>query len=259
MRAEATVPLDEYLARAPDREREPLRFRWHLERYRFALAQTGTGGRAADVGCGTGFGSRELSTACAEVHAFDINPALVRWLRRQMPDDRIRFSVFDVHRGRLPGAPYDLVCAFEVVEHLEEPGRALDNLASSLGETGVLVLSTPNEAGDSPGSHPFHVSSFDPASLGALLDDRFPSVELYSQGTPSLRHELERHKATSRLVSAVRIVDRLRLRRWLPDGVRHLLLRRLVGVDPRRVRSEVTDIRPGAEPEARWLVAICRN
>lgn len=45
----------------------------------------------------------------------------------------------------IPPGKYDFVFCFEVLEHLTNPLKALDNLKSTLNTNGVLIISVPNE------------------------------------------------------------------------------------------------------------------
>lgn len=48
---------------------------------------------------------------------------------------------------RIPGAPFDVIVAGDILEHMDAPGRALDNLHRFLKRTGRLVVSVPNAFG----------------------------------------------------------------------------------------------------------------
>jgi SAM-dependent methyltransferase len=73
--------------------------------------------------------------------------------------------------------PADVVVAFEVVEHLFDPGRFVADCARVLRPGGLLVLSCPNAAGfdiqalgaESLAVDPEHVNLFTPSSLAGLL------------------------------------------------------------------------------------------
>lgn len=70
-----------------------------------------------------------------------------------------------------PDRTFDLVCAFDIVEHVEDDRGALSELSRVLKEDGVLILSVPIHRGfwtdfdDLVG----HVRRYEPAELGPLL------------------------------------------------------------------------------------------
>ena len=74
--------------------------------------------------------------------------------------------------------PADVVAAFEVIEHLHDPGRLVAAAAGILRPGGLLVLSCPNGLGfdiqalgaASSAVDPEHVNLFSPAGLGLLLE-----------------------------------------------------------------------------------------
>lgn len=259
MKTEADIDLATYLAQAPDPERDTQRMGWHLARYRFALEQRPAPARAADLGCGLGFGAAVLSPAAREVRAFDINPQVVEHAAERCTLANVRFAVHDALTGQVPESPYDLICAFEIIEHLEEPATALRHLRASLAGGGRLVLSTPNSADGDTGSHPFHSFQFSQPTLEKLLREHFLSVTIYSQGVPHKRREFETRKDRSSLLKWLRRFDLLRLRRFLPLAVVEPVLDQVTKVSQDSQRDERAWITPGANELARWTVAVCSN
>jgi SAM-dependent methyltransferase len=77
------------------------------------------------------------------------------------------------------GHSFDTIVAGEIIEHIENPGRFLRNMARHLNPAGTLIVSTPNPfyAGQSwkiwrfgrPAVHEDHVGWHDPITLTALL------------------------------------------------------------------------------------------
>lgn len=102
-----------------------------------------------DVGCGAGLFSDVLISLGAEVSALDFAQGLLdaaasahqaRW-----SDPKITYLCADAASWEGWGqASYDALCAFEVLEHLEHPERALDRWLSSLRPGGDVFLSSPN-------------------------------------------------------------------------------------------------------------------
>jgi SAM-dependent methyltransferase len=151
----------------------------HLARYRWA-AQLAAGRRVLDAGCGTGYGCALLAEAGAEdVVGVDIAAGVLDSVCRGMPE-AVRLD--DADLGDLPYADgeFDLIVCFDVLEHLDDPGPALDQIVRVLAADGVLLASTPNRAVHSPTS-PHHRHEFLPDELAEELRARLDKVTLVRQ------------------------------------------------------------------------------
>lgn len=85
----------------------------------------------------------------------------------------------------------DVVCAFEVIEHLFDPGRFIRDCHTLLRPGGVLILSCPNSAGfdvsllgaASSAVDAEHVNLFTPASLTRLVErNGFEALDVSTPG-----------------------------------------------------------------------------
>jgi ubiquinone/menaquinone biosynthesis C-methylase UbiE len=75
---------------------------------------------------------------------------------------------------------FDLVVSFETIEHVEEPERALDEIARVLAPAGLVVVSTTNSR-QYLVENEFHVREFDHDEFVEQLEARFPAVRLLFQ------------------------------------------------------------------------------
>ena len=76
----------------------------------------------------------------------------------------------------------DLVVSFETIEHLNRPGRFLDECARILAAEGTLIVSTPNRpVYRAEVANPHHVREFDRDEFTSLLGERFGSVAWFTQ------------------------------------------------------------------------------
>jgi SAM-dependent methyltransferase len=103
----------------------------------------GRGGRLLDVGCGSGRFLARASALGYVVTGLDFNPVAVQVARS-------RFGLLDVHctslqefRTRNPHRYFDVVTAFEVLEHVEDPRGFLQTVFDLLRPGGFLALSVP--------------------------------------------------------------------------------------------------------------------
>jgi len=56
---------------------------------------------------------------------------------------KARFQVYDVQGDRVLAEKFDIIIAFEVVEHLEYPEKAIKNMYDSIVKGGKVVISSP--------------------------------------------------------------------------------------------------------------------
>ncbi len=122
----------------------------HLGRYLFAreYLRDRRVETVADVGCGTGYGARELASIAARVIAVDANDEPLRHARELYATDNIEYRVASADDESLssiadPGS-LDAVVCFETLEHLTDPFGALGCLSGLIRPSGYLILSVPN-------------------------------------------------------------------------------------------------------------------
>ena len=110
--------------------------RWALRRY-FPAARS-----FLEVGCGTGYTLTALRSAGAhlDLAGGDVHPEGLAVARRRLPG----VPLFRLDARTLPfDAAYDVVGAFDVVEHIPEDEQALDALARATRPGGGVLLTVP--------------------------------------------------------------------------------------------------------------------
>ena len=157
----------------------------HYHRYLWA-APLAAGRRVLDLGSGEGYGSAILaSSGAASVVGVDVDERAVEHARLSYSAPNLSFETGDaLDLGGHDPAAFDLVVAFEVIEHVDDPARLLDRVAELLDPAGVLVVSTPDrlvygEARER--ENPFHRHELTEPELRELLGERFPNVALWGQ------------------------------------------------------------------------------
>ena len=133
------------------------------------------GGRLLDVGCGTGHFAEAARQAGYRVTGLDRS-------RPQLDLARSRFGLTDLHAetlagyaGHAPAGSFDVVTAFQVLEHVADPVAFLAHAKGLIAPGGYLGLGVPNwriwpifrEPFDAP---PNHLTRWSRTSIRTALD-----------------------------------------------------------------------------------------
>ena len=155
----------------------------HTARYSFASRLAGAR-RVLDAGCGAGYGSSELAVTAKWAVGLDVSEEAVGYARQHYQRPNLRFL-----RGACPALPFteacfDLVVAFEVIEHLSDWKGFLAEARRVLCKGGLFVVSTPNklyyeESRKLHGPNPFHVHEFAFEEFRDELRNLFPHVTMF--------------------------------------------------------------------------------
>jgi hypothetical protein len=157
----------------------------HVARYAFARRYA-QGKRVLDAGCGTGYGSAELAQSAAAVTGLDIAADAIESATASYPIPGLRFLESSCTAIPLAAESFDLVVAFEVIEHLADYRAFLNESARVLTRQGLFIVSSPNkryyaETRAASGPNPFHEHEFEAGEFVRELERVFSSVRLLVQ------------------------------------------------------------------------------
>jgi ubiquinone/menaquinone biosynthesis C-methylase UbiE len=165
---------------------DPNLFNEHLARYRFAAAQFGSGPvRVLDAGCGTGYGTAQFGPD-ATVIGIDVAGDALLHARDNFGRPGVCFVQAGCETLPFADSSFDLIVAFEVIEHIERWRDMLREAKRVLKPSGLFLVSTPNktyyaESRRDAGPNPYHVHEFEYEEFAAALREVFPHAHLWSQ------------------------------------------------------------------------------
>lgn len=157
----------------------------HFARYLFA-SRLARGKRVADLGSGSGYGSAALAEQALHVTGIEVSAEAVEYAQTNYGSPKVQFVCASATETGLDKCAYDLVVAFEVIEHLTNWGELLREAKRLLKPGGQFVVSTPNrdyyaESRRLAGPNPYHEHEFDFAEFDTALRELFPYVSLFVQ------------------------------------------------------------------------------
>jgi SAM-dependent methyltransferase len=155
----------------------------HLARYAFA-ARLAHGRRVLDAGCGAGYGAAELAESALWVVGADIAAEAVAFARQHCRLPHLEFEQASCTALPHRDGAFDLVVAFEVIEHLPGWRDFLLEARRVLAPTGQFIVSTPNklyyaESRSRAGANPFHAHEFEFDEFRSELSAIFPHISLF--------------------------------------------------------------------------------
>jgi SAM-dependent methyltransferase len=157
----------------------------HAARYAFALRYAHHS-RALDLGCGSGYGVAEIAKRARFAVGIDSSHEAVAYAQAHYQRANVRFLQASATSLPFADRSFELITAFEVIEHLAEWPDLVKEAARVLQAHGVFLVSTPNklyytQSRGEHGPNPFHVHEFEFEEFRDVLARSFPNVVIFLQ------------------------------------------------------------------------------
>lgn len=157
----------------------------HMSRYAFA-AEAARERLVLDIACGAGYGTAALRSHARCVIGIDISSEAVAFAHQNYSRPGIGWAQASATSLPFRSRSFDLVAAFEVIEHLVDWQALLSEAARVLAPGGTFIVSTPNksfyaESRGEAGPNPFHEHEFEFDEFRAALEAAFPFVAIFTQ------------------------------------------------------------------------------
>jgi len=141
----------------------------------YYLAKEYINGELLEIGCGEGRGVDLLAPLSSSYQAIDKIGAVVDKLQKQYP-------AYQFKQGNIPPLPYDNDCfdtvvSFQVIEHIKNDQRYLEEIYRVLKPGGVALITTPNIK-KTLTRNPWHIREYTAAELKSLAKGVFDSVKM---------------------------------------------------------------------------------
>lgn len=192
-------------------------------------------GDVLEIGTGAGYGIEVVAPHARRFVTLDKHVPAPELLAR--PDVEFRQAV--VPPLEFPDESFDCVISFQVIEHIRDDRRFVDEIHRVLRPGGSLIVTTPN-APMSLTRNPWHVREYSAAELRQLLGSVFSQVEALGVfGNDRVAEYYEKNRRGVERVTRFDVLDlQHRLPRWMLQ-IPYDLLNRL---NRRRLLRENSDL-----------------
>lgn len=181
---------------------DPTHLLFVLSRYKFCAKMLKGRKNVLEVGCGDGFGIPLVAQVVDYVTGIDLDKKIISSNIKRLRDfSNISFKELDMLK-EIPSGKFDGIYAIDVIEHIptDKTKRFIQNIQSSLKDSGICIVGTPNITSDKYASrqsklHHINLQSYQ--SLLLLMQKYFTNVfmfgmndEVVHTGYPPMCHYL---------------------------------------------------------------------
>lgn len=108
------------------------------------ISLVGQGKKVLELGCASGYMSEELTKKGCLVTGVEIEVGLAKEAERNC--QKLVIGDIENHKTweKLKGEKFEVIILADILEHLKDPERVLENLVKFLGNEGKVIISVPN-------------------------------------------------------------------------------------------------------------------
>ena len=191
-------------------------------------------GSVLEIGTGSGYGVEIIASHCRQFLSVDKTlPELVN-----IPEN-VLLQQMKVPPILCADSSFDSVVSFQVIEHIRDDVKMVDEVYRVLRQGGCFILSTPN-AEASLTRNPWHVREYTSQTLLRLLESRFSNIRIFGvRGNSTVMDYYEKNREA---VRRFRRFDPLDLEHRLPGWMLRLPYDVLNGINRRRLLRDNTTL-----------------
>jgi 2-polyprenyl-3-methyl-5-hydroxy-6-metoxy-1,4-benzoquinol methylase len=172
-------------------------------------------GDVLEVGCGEGRGLELILPRAKSFTGIDKIHEVVDRLKERYPQADFKQMVIPPFGG-LEDESFDTILSFQVIEHIKDDSKFLNEIHRVLKPGGKAMISTPNIK-MSLSRNPWHIREYTAEQLGNLAKNIFSSVRMY--GVSGNEKVMEYHERNRQSVENIMKWDVLNLQYRLPRFV----------------------------------------
>lgn len=249
-----------YQERVCPKNKKTAVFQCHLARYKFTLKFV-KNKVVLDAGCGTGYGADYLSNVCKEIIGIDISESAIRYARTHFQKDNLKYEVINLTGLTFQNSTFDIVCCLDVIEHIEDYKKAIQEIYRVLKSDGLFVISTPNKKIFSDNKpippNPHHIREFYLSDFQGILRSYFDEVKTYGQKESAKVDKVFQGNMLTRLLSRLNLLE---IKHLLPTGLRPKIARFLKGAIEEDITADDFQVLDNINLETcEYFVSVCKK
>jgi SAM-dependent methyltransferase len=115
-----------------------------LDNYNY-IKEICNGKNVLDIGCGFGLGGYFLFQNKTKSYiGIDINKDAIKYAKSHFESDKVKYFCSDAEKIKIKNE-FDIIVSFDVIEHLNNHFKYLENIKKLLKKRGLFILTTPNK------------------------------------------------------------------------------------------------------------------
>jgi ubiquinone/menaquinone biosynthesis C-methylase UbiE len=118
------------------------KIRWQ-RRVKMLTSHISSSDNVLEIGCGTGYFTKEIAKTRARVTAIDISPELLQIAKEEIPDTNVSFVIENAYDLSFEANSFDSIVGSSVLHHLEIE-KAISEMFRVLKPGGSLFFTEPN-------------------------------------------------------------------------------------------------------------------
>lgn len=181
----------------------------------YVIAEKYVSGSLLEVGCGEGRGIDKLLPLVQQFTAIDKIEDVINRLSERYPSATFRRMDIPPFEG-LPDNAFDTIISFQVIEHIRDDKRFLQEINRVLKPGGTALITTPNRR-LSLSRNPWHIREYLATELHDLAKNIFSSVEV--KGITGNDKVMSYHEKNRQSVQRITRWDFLNLQYKLPAAL----------------------------------------
>ena len=154
----------------------------HFSAYLFAKEYV-QGKKVLEIGFGEGYGADFLAQFAAQVTGIDYSKEAVAFASGKYHKPNLKYLALVASDLSSLNEKFDVICSFQVIEHIPDDRKFLEDIKGLLSPQGVFICTTPNRLDASPGSvapfNKFHLREYLLDEFRQLLMGSFDQVEIF--------------------------------------------------------------------------------